>query len=49
MTDQQIIEMFDRKVVIDVDQANTEEAIKQKLIAMGWTPPKDDSEYRDES
>lgn len=39
-------EMDDREVVIDVDQANTEEAIKQKLIAMGWTPPKDDSEYR---
>ena len=42
-------EMGGRKVVIDVDQANTEEAIKQKLIAMGWTPPKDASEYRDEN
>ena len=39
--------MDDRKVVIDVNSANTEEAIKQKLIEMGWTPPKNDSEYRD--
>jgi len=34
------------EVVIDVDQANTEETLKQKLIAMGWTPP---FGYRDES
>tara|TARA_R110001632_G_scaffold230781_1_gene368582 strand:- start:66 stop:311 length:246 start_codon:yes stop_codon:yes gene_type:complete len=28
-------------VVIEVEAANTEEAIRQKLIEMGWTPPDD--------
>ena len=36
------------KAVIEVEAANTEETIKQKLIEMGWTPPQDDSEYRNE-
>lgn len=30
------------KVVIDVEAAKTEEAIQQKLIEMGWTPPLND-------
>jgi hypothetical protein len=30
------------KVVSDVEAAKTEEAIQQKLIEMGWTPPLND-------
>ena len=29
------------KVVFDIEAANTESAIRQKLIEMGWTPPLD--------
>ena len=32
--------------VIEVESANTEKAVRQKLVEMGWTPPRDAKELQ---